>query len=54
MVIYLQAVQIHGTEWKRKKLLKKDDVFKSIMLHLKLIGRLIKYFVETSPLIFLF
>ena len=47
-------LEVICTAWKKKKLLKKDDVFKSIMLHLKLIGRLIKYFVETSPLIFLF
>ena len=44
MVIYLQAVQIHGTVWKRKKLLKKEDVFKLIMSHLRLIGKLTKHF----------
>ena len=26
MVIFLQVVQIHGTEWKKKKLKKKEDV----------------------------
>jgi len=54
MVTYLQVVQIHGMEWRRKKLSKKEDVFKSITLHLKPIGKLTKYFVKLLPLIFLF
>jgi len=40
MDIFLLAGQILGTEWKKKKLKKKEDVYKLTMLHLKLTGKL--------------
>ena len=36
----LPVDQTLGMEWKKKKLKKREDVFKLIMLHLKLIGKL--------------
>jgi len=39
MVIFLAVDLIHGTEWKKKRLKKKEDVYKLTMLHLKLIGK---------------
>ena len=40
MVTFLQLDQMPGTEWKKKKLKKKEDVCKLTMFHLKLTGRL--------------
>ena len=40
MDIFLQVDQIHGTVWKKKKLKKKEDVYKSIMYFLQQIGKL--------------
>ena len=39
MAIFLPVDQIHGMGWKKKKLKKKEDVYKLTMLHLKLIGK---------------
>ena len=39
MDIFLLADQTHGTEWKKKRLKKKEDVYKLTMLRLKLIGK---------------
>ena len=36
---FLLADQILGTEWKKKRLKKKEDVYKLTTLHLKLIGK---------------
>ena len=36
---FLRVDQIHGTEWKKKKLKKKEDVCKLTMFHLKLTGK---------------
>ena len=39
MAIFLLVGQTHGMEWKKKRLKKKEDVYKLTMLHLKLIGK---------------
>ena len=39
MASFLPVDQTHGMEWKKKKLKKKEDVYKLTMLHLKLIGK---------------
>jgi len=39
MAIFLLVDQTHGMEWKKKRLKKKEDVYKLTMLHLKLIGK---------------
>ena len=39
MVIFSLAVQIRSMEWKKKKLKKKEDVYKLTMLHLKQTGK---------------
>ena len=40
MGIFLAADQILGMGWKKKKLKKKEDVYKLTMFHSKLIGKL--------------
>ena len=40
MDIFLLVDQIHGMEWKKKKLKKKEDVYKLTMFLSKLIGKL--------------
>ena len=40
MDIFSQVDQTHGMVWKKKKLKKKEDVFKLITFPLKQIGRL--------------
>ena len=39
MVIFLPVVQTHGMECKKKILIKKEDVCKLTMFHLKQIGK---------------
>ena len=39
MATFLLVDQTHGIEWKKKKLKKKEDVYKLTMLHLKQIGK---------------
>jgi len=39
MDIFLQVGQIHGMEWKKRKLKKKEDVYKLTMLHSRPIGK---------------
>ena len=39
MGIFLLVDQIHGMEWKKKKLKKKEDAYKLTTLHSKLIGK---------------
>ena len=39
MDIFLLVDQTHGMEWKKKKLKKKEDVYKLTMLHLKQTGK---------------
>ena len=39
MAIFLVAGQTHGMEWKKKKLKKKEDVYKLTMLHSKQTGK---------------
>ena len=40
MGIFLPVEQILGMGWKKKKLKKKEDVYKLTMFHSKLIGKL--------------
>ena len=39
MDIFLQVEQILGMAWKKKKLKKREDVYKSITLHFPQIGK---------------
>ena len=39
MAIFLAVDQTLGMEWKKKRLKKKEDVYKLTMLHLKLTGK---------------
>ena len=39
MDIFLQVGQILGMEWKKRKLKKKEDVYKLTMLHSRPIGK---------------
>ncbi len=39
MAIFLLVDQTHGMEWKKKRLKKKEDVYKLTMLHLKQTGK---------------
>ena len=39
MDIFLQVDQTHGTEWKKRKSKKREDVYKLTMFHSKLTGK---------------